>query len=136
MGLPVTVEGSKCSNMTCPQCPQMKSSPPVPDILRSVRRIERFKVVTGPIGIMGMVAIRSPKPYVCIRPFETAFLESGSLSNPISSHATLLPRVTLLQTGTPEWSLVMLVDLTFKDASQARSRRVFIVSNVRYSVIQ
>jgi hypothetical protein len=39
-------------------------------------------------------------------------------------------------TGTPEWSLVMFVDLTFKDASQARSRRVFIVSNVRYSVIQ
>src|SRR5260370_10833065 len=29
--------------MTCPQCPQIKSSPPVSDILRSVRRIERFK---------------------------------------------------------------------------------------------
>jgi hypothetical protein len=34
----------------------------VSDILRSVRRIERFKVVTGPTGIMGMVAICSPKP--------------------------------------------------------------------------
>jgi hypothetical protein len=46
--------------MTCPQCPQIKSSPPVPDILRSVRRIERFNVVTRPTGIMGMVAICSP----------------------------------------------------------------------------
>jgi hypothetical protein len=26
------------------------------------------------------------------------------------------------QTGTPEWSLVVLVDLIFKDASQARYR--------------
>jgi hypothetical protein len=35
----------------------MKSSPPVPDILLSGWRIERFNDVTGPIGIMGMVAI-------------------------------------------------------------------------------
>jgi hypothetical protein len=32
----------------------MKSSPPVPDILLSVLSIERFSVVTGPIGIMAI----------------------------------------------------------------------------------
>src|SRR5271169_6342804 len=46
--------------MTCPQCPQIKSSPPVPDILLSVRRIERFIDVTGPTGIIGIVAIFFP----------------------------------------------------------------------------
>jgi hypothetical protein len=51
------VEGSKSSNTTDPQCPQIKLSPPVPDILRTVRRVERFNVVTGPTGIMGIVAI-------------------------------------------------------------------------------
>jgi hypothetical protein len=72
----VIVEGSKSSNMTYPQCPQMKSSPPVPDILRSVRRIERFNVVTRPTGIMSMVAICSPNQNFVFRTFETAFLES------------------------------------------------------------
>ena len=38
----------------------MKSSPPVLDILRFVLRIERFSVVTGPIGIIAIVAILSP----------------------------------------------------------------------------
>src|SRR5271167_936972 len=54
------VEGSKSSKMTCPQCPQIKSSSPVPDILLSVRRIERFIDVTGPTGIIGIVAIFFP----------------------------------------------------------------------------
>jgi hypothetical protein len=53
----MTVEGSKFSNMTDPQCPQIKSSPPVPDIFRILRRVERFNVVTGPIGIMLIAAI-------------------------------------------------------------------------------
>jgi len=47
--------------MTDPQCPQIKSSPPSPDIPLSVRRIERFSVVTGPTGIMGIVAIFFPR---------------------------------------------------------------------------
>ena len=38
----------------------MKSSPPVPDILCSVLRIERFSVVTEPTGIIAIVAILSP----------------------------------------------------------------------------
>ena len=38
----------------------MKSSPPVSDILCSVLRIVRFSVVTGPIGIITIVAILSP----------------------------------------------------------------------------
>ncbi len=46
--------------MIDPQCPHIKSSPPVPDILLSVRRIERFNVVTGPTAIMSIVAISSP----------------------------------------------------------------------------
>ena len=33
----------------------------MPDILLSVRRIERFSVVTEPIGIMGIVAIFFPR---------------------------------------------------------------------------
>jgi hypothetical protein len=33
----------------------------VPGILLSVRRIERFSVVTGPIGIIGIVAIFFPR---------------------------------------------------------------------------
>src|ERR1700730_5099528 len=44
--------------MTLPQCPHIKSSPPVPDIPLSVRRIERFKVVIGPIGIICSPSIR------------------------------------------------------------------------------
>jgi hypothetical protein len=47
--------------MTWPQWPQIKSSPPVSDILRSVLRTERFSVLTGPTGIMNIVAILSPK---------------------------------------------------------------------------
>jgi len=54
------VEGSKSSRMIDPQCPHIKSSPPVPDILLSVRRIERFSVVLGPTGSMSIVAISSP----------------------------------------------------------------------------
>jgi hypothetical protein len=46
--------------ITYPRWPQIKSSPPVPVILLSVRRIERFSVITGPIGIMGIVAIFFP----------------------------------------------------------------------------
>src|SRR6266849_6823227 len=46
--------------MIDPQCPHIKSSPPMPDILLSVRRIERFSVVTGPTAIMSIVAISSP----------------------------------------------------------------------------
>ena len=38
----------------------MKSSPPVPDIVCSVLRIERFSVITGPIGIIAIIAILSP----------------------------------------------------------------------------
>jgi hypothetical protein len=38
----------------------MKSSPQVPEILLSVLRIERFSVVTEPIGIIAIVAILSP----------------------------------------------------------------------------
>ena len=38
----------------------MKSSSPVPDILRSALSIDRFSVVTGPIGIIAIVAILSP----------------------------------------------------------------------------
>ena len=33
----------------------------MPRILLSVRRIERFSVVTGPTGIIGIIAIFSPK---------------------------------------------------------------------------
>ena len=51
--------------MICPQCPQTKSSVPFPDILRSVLRIERFNVVTGPIGIIAIVAILSPDMVAC-----------------------------------------------------------------------
>ena len=54
------MEGSKSSRMIDPQCPHIKSSPPVPDILLSVRRIERFSVVLGPTGSMSIVAISSP----------------------------------------------------------------------------
>ena len=54
------MEGSKSSRMIDPQCPHIKSSPPVPDILLSERRIERFSVVLGPTGSMSIVAISSP----------------------------------------------------------------------------
>jgi hypothetical protein len=47
--------------MTYPQCPQKKSSPPVPGSLLSVRRIERFSVVTPLTGIIGIVAILVPQ---------------------------------------------------------------------------
>jgi hypothetical protein len=47
--------------MIDPQWPQTKSSPPVPDILLSVRTIERFSVLTGPTGIIGIVAIFFPQ---------------------------------------------------------------------------
>jgi hypothetical protein len=50
--------------MTYPQCPQIKSSPPVPGTLRSVRRIERFSVITFPTGIMGIVAILFPQQLI------------------------------------------------------------------------
>jgi len=67
--------------MTCPQCPQIKLSPPVPDIRLSVRRIERLSVVTEPTGIMGMVAILFPpdvmvfeKPRPKTEPDQHAFL--------------------------------------------------------------
>src|SRR6267378_382801 len=46
--------------MIDPQCPHIKSSLPVPDILLSVRIIERFSVVLGPTGSMSIVAISSP----------------------------------------------------------------------------
>ena len=69
--------------MTCPQCPQIKLSPPVPDIRLSVRRIERLSVVTEPTGIMGMVAILFP-PDVMV--FETASPENRARS-------TRLPRM-------------------------------------------
>ena len=46
--------------MIDPQCPHIKSSLPVPDILLSVRIIERFSVVLGPTGRMSIVAISSP----------------------------------------------------------------------------
>ena len=57
----MTVKGSKSSRMTYPQCPQKKSSPPVPGSLLSVRRIERFSVVTPLTGIIGIVAILVPQ---------------------------------------------------------------------------
>jgi hypothetical protein len=74
--------------MTCPQCPQIKSSPPVPDIRLSVRKIERFSVVTGPTGIMGMVAILSP---ACDGPRDSLNRKQSPI-NPPPSHATFLPR--------------------------------------------
>jgi hypothetical protein len=39
----------------------------VPDILLSVRRIERFSVVTGPTGIIGIVAIFFPQKFGILR---------------------------------------------------------------------
>jgi hypothetical protein len=57
MGLPVTVEGSKSFNIIDPQCPHIKSSPPAPDIRRTVRRTDRFRVIILPSGIMLIVVI-------------------------------------------------------------------------------
>jgi hypothetical protein len=65
----------------------MKSSPPVPDIRLSVRRIERLSVVTEPTGIMGIVATVFP-PDVIIRNSPARKL---SPINMTPSHATFLP---------------------------------------------
>jgi len=50
----------------------------VPDILLSVRRIERFSVVIGPTGIMSIVAISSPN----IRQLGTHFFLEIQLDQP------------------------------------------------------
>src|SRR6266446_5737115 len=76
--------------MTDPQCPHIKSSPPVPDILLSVRRIERFSVVIGPTGIMSIVAISSPT----IRQLRGIVLRKYGPIKPIAPYVSLLPRVT------------------------------------------
>src|SRR6266446_6114906 len=60
-----------------PQCPQIKSSPPVPEIPFSVWRMERFNVVIGPIGIIAMVDICSPT-YGALRGHQ--FLENTTRS--------------------------------------------------------
>jgi hypothetical protein len=87
-GFPLIVEGSKSSKMTYPQCPQIKSSPPVPDIPLSVRRIDRFSVVAGPTGIMSIVAVSSPK----LRQLRGhGFLEKYNPINP--AHSEVKPHV-------------------------------------------
>jgi hypothetical protein len=68
----------------------MKSSPPVLDIRRSVRRIERFNVVAGPTGIMGIVAIVSPRPDEHVP--KTLDRNQGII-NPDPLDVTSLPRV-------------------------------------------
>ena len=84
-------EGSKSSRITYPQCPQIKSSPPEPDISLSVRRIERFSVVTGPTGIMAIVAI-VPPTYLSL---EDSFPESQGRINPVAAHVSFLPRSSI-----------------------------------------
>ncbi len=76
--------------MTYPQCPQIKSLPPVPDIPLSVWRIDRFNVVIGPIGIIGMVAICSPD----IRHLGTSIPRKYNSINPVAPDVSLLPRAT------------------------------------------
>src|SRR6266481_9811346 len=76
--------------MTYPQCPHIKSTPPVPDILLSVRRIDRFSVVIGPTGIMSIVAILPPT-YGSLG--DIVLRKYGPI-NPIAPYVSLLPRVT------------------------------------------
>ena len=69
----------------------MKSSPPVLDIRRSVRRIERFNVVAGPTGIIGIVAIVSPRPD---EHFPDSLDRNQGVINPDPLDATSLPLST------------------------------------------
>src|SRR5437016_1583928 len=71
-----------------PTVSQIKSSLPLPDIARSVERMERFNVVTGPTGIMGMVAICLP-PNQMLR---EGFLENRARSTRSPRMPTSLPR--------------------------------------------
>ena len=64
-----------------------KSSPPVPDIPLSVTKIERSNVVTGPTGIIGMVAIVFPE----CDSLPDSLARKQSPINTTSSHATFLP---------------------------------------------
>ena len=57
----------------------MKSSPPAPNILRSVLRMERFNVVTRPIGIIAIVAILLPT-YGSLRHIDSSKTQINQLS--------------------------------------------------------
>jgi hypothetical protein len=48
-----------------------------PDILRSVIKMDRFNVGTGPTGIMGIVAMSSPNR-MSLTLYEIAFPENGT----------------------------------------------------------
>src|SRR6266481_3223013 len=74
--------------MTYPQCPHIKSSPPVPDILFSVRRIDRFSVVIGPTGIMSIVTILPPT----YGSLGDIILRKYRPINPIAPYVSFLPR--------------------------------------------
>jgi len=62
----------------------------VPDIRFSVRRIERFSVVTGPTGIIGIVAIFFPQ--ICGK---AEYIDSAKIpvNQPGCAARLILPRV-------------------------------------------
>jgi len=63
----------------------------VPDIILSVRRIERFSVVVGPTGIISIVAIFFPQHMAA---WETSNPRKYGSVNPVAPHVSLLPRMT------------------------------------------
>ena len=73
--------------MTCPQWPQMKSSPPAPNILRSVLTMERFNVVTRPICIIAIVAILPPT-YGSLRHIDSSKTQINQLRWVVSHFAS------------------------------------------------
>jgi hypothetical protein len=81
----------------------MKSSPPVLDIRRSVRRIERFNIVAGPTGIMGIVA-SFPQDQMNIS--RAALIEIKASSTPIDSMPHLCP-VHCSQMDPTSWSMLV-----------------------------
>src|SRR6266849_6560846 len=87
--------------MIDPQCPHIKSSLPVPDILLSVRRIERFNVVTGPTAFMSIVAISSPN----MAAWETSIPRKHGPINPIAPNVSFLPQATR---GSETWRKTFL----------------------------
>ena len=63
----------------------------MPDIILSVRRIERFSVVVGPTGIISIVAIFFPQHMAA---WETSNPRKYGSVNPVAPHVSLLPRMT------------------------------------------
>jgi hypothetical protein len=70
-----------------------------PDILRSVIKMDRSNVVTGPTDIMGIVGIVFPQPHVA-NALRDSVPRKRNLSNPAPPpHAKFLPRDAVLVGG-------------------------------------